>query len=338
MLASKIPRGIYKLSREAILAAELPAVFTTRSNWKGSFPKEILIVFCRQHRLSEPIFVCNSFEIQPALQGSPDSGGEKTNGNDQPMLPIVEYKCVVKILSKCQDLIIQCSPKESHKKEADAIETAALKVLSWLNLFFVKLDLSAETVTSASKELDILIYSQHFLKEFTACLSVHYQFQSIGTQSHSFLAYDYINQQNNKLVDKVSLVKIGGHDSGITPSTGSLVCVSYSISLVSEGECMKEYIESSEEFEFEIGCGAVLPLIEAVVTQISVGQSAWINMELPPDEFILAAAGDSETIVALLSTGTLTIQFYDLLCSDMFFVYIWCLFCKTMFCQDIAFT
>nr|GLL49072.1 small RNA 2'-O-methyltransferase [Ipomoea trifida] len=303
LLASKIPRGIYKLSREAIIAAELPAVFTIRSNWKGSFPKEILTVFCRQHRLSEPIFLCNSFESQPTLQGSPDSGGDKTNGNDQQTVPIVEYKCVVKILSKCQDLIIQCSPKQSYKKEADAIETAALKVLSWLNLFFVILDLSAETVTSASKELDILIYPQHFLKEFATCLSVHYQFQSIGTQSRSFLAYDYMNQQNNKLVDKVSSVKIGGRDSGVTPSTGALVCISYSISLVAKGECTKEYIESSEEFEFEIGCGAVLPLLEAAVTQMSAGQSAWINMELPPDEFILAAAGDSDTIVTLLSTG-----------------------------------
>ncbi|CAH9077114.1 unnamed protein product [Cuscuta epithymum] len=306
LLAYKMPRGIYKLSRDALLAAELPTIFTTRSNWKGSFPKEILIVFCRQHRLSEPIFLCKSFESQPALQESPGSGGQKTNGSDldgSSTKPIVSYKCVLKITSKCQDLIIQCSPKESFKKEADAVETTALKVLSWLDLFFVKLDVSAEDVTSASKDLDILIYPQNILKEFGLCLSMHYQFQGIGAHSHSFLACGYMHQQRNKLDDDISFAKIDGQDSGITPCAGCMVCVSYSISLVAEGECMKEHIESSEEFEFEIGCGAVFPLLEAAVMQMSVGQSSWINMELPPDEFILGAAGDSATIVTLLSTG-----------------------------------
>ncbi|RAL41981.1 hypothetical protein DM860_016356 [Cuscuta australis] len=309
LLAKKIPRGIYKLSREALVAAELPTMFTTRSNWKGSFPKEILSVFCRQHRLSEPVFLCNSLESQPVLQGSTGLGGAKRNGSDLDGAStgqILSYKCVLKILSKHQDLIIQCSPKESFKKEADAIETSALKVLSWLTLFFDTLDMSAEAVTSASKDLDILIYPEQFLKEFRICLSTHHQFQSIGATSHSFLACEYMHQQNNKLGDNVCFSKIDDQDSGVTPSTGCIVCLSYNIALVVvvEGKSIKELIESSEEFDFEVGCGAVFPLLETVVLQMSIGQSASIKMELPPEEYILGAAVNSATIVTLLSTGS----------------------------------
>ncbi|KAF5811406.1 putative HEN1, double-stranded RNA binding domain 2 [Helianthus annuus] len=56
LLMNKLPTGIYKLSREAVLAAELPPKFRTRSNWRGLFPRDILCTFCRQHRLPEPVF------------------------------------------------------------------------------------------------------------------------------------------------------------------------------------------------------------------------------------------------------------------------------------------
>ncbi|KAI5448377.1 hypothetical protein KIW84_015699 [Lathyrus oleraceus] len=65
MLLGKTPGGTYKLSREAILTAELPSKFTTRVNWRGSLPRDILSMFCRQHRLSEPVFsiISHSFKI-----------------------------------------------------------------------------------------------------------------------------------------------------------------------------------------------------------------------------------------------------------------------------------
>ena len=72
MLISKIPSGIYKLSREAVLIAEFPLAFTTRTNWRGSLPRDVLFTFCRQHRLSEPVFSTISTPLK-AVSESPGS-------------------------------------------------------------------------------------------------------------------------------------------------------------------------------------------------------------------------------------------------------------------------
>ncbi|KAL6179001.1 hypothetical protein ACLB2K_050517 [Fragaria x ananassa] len=56
MFIGKTPSGLYKLSRGAILAAELPVAFTTNAKWKGLLPREMLCTFCPQHRLSKSIF------------------------------------------------------------------------------------------------------------------------------------------------------------------------------------------------------------------------------------------------------------------------------------------
>ncbi|CAN4081978.1 unnamed protein product [Withania somnifera] len=307
ILANKIPSGIYKLSREAILASELPIAFTTRSNWRGSFPRDILCTFCRQHRLSEPVYSSDSFEPLPDLPGRKSlrdtaSGGNETNEEGLAATAVAQegcnlvYKCTVKIYSKCQDLILLCSPQESYKKQIDAIHNAALKVLSWLDRFLDKVDMSAEEITSSAKGFDILIYPQQLVKEFSLCQFLPKYRWSSATLAGSFLCPNYSNVQTNTLEDELS--------SGMTPSSGSLVCVTYKIYLATERECIKEYLEGSEEFEFEIGNGAVSPVLEAVVTQMSIDQSACFTMELPSKEIVLAVARDSANILSLLSSGT----------------------------------
>ncbi|MCD7469664.1 Small RNA 2'-O-methyltransferase [Datura stramonium] len=307
ILANKIPSGIYKLSREAILVAELPTAFTTRSNWRGSFPRDILCTFCRQHRLSEPVFSSDSIEPLADLPGrkrlrDTASGGNETNEGGLAATAVAQegctlvYRCTVKIYSKCQDLILLCSPKESYKKQTDAIHNAALKVLSWLDRFLGKVDMSEEEITSSAKGFDILIYPQQFVKEFSSCqFFPKYQWSS-ATLAGSFLCPSYSNVQINTLEDESS--------SGMTPSGGCLVCVTYKIYLSTERDCIKEHLEGSEEFEFEIGSGAVSPVLEAVVTQMSVDQSACFTMELPSKEIVLAVAHDSANVLSLLSSGT----------------------------------
>ncbi|KAL3344934.1 hypothetical protein AABB24_024071 [Solanum stoloniferum] len=307
ILANKIPSGIYKLSREAILAAELPTAFTTRSNWRGSFPRDILCTFCRQHRLSEPVFSSDSIEPLPDLPGckrlrDTSSGENETNEGGLAATAVAQegcnlvYRCTVKIYSKCQELILLCSPKESYKKQIDAIHSTALKVLSWLDRFLDKVDMSVEEITSSAKGFDILIYPQQLVKEFTLCQTLpKYQWGS-ATLAGSFVCPSYSNVQNNTLEEELS--------SGTTPSSGSLVCVTYKIYLATERECIMEHLEGSEEFEFEIGSGAVSPVLEAVVTQMSVDQSACFTIELPAKEIVLAVAHDSANIISLLSSGT----------------------------------
>jgi hypothetical protein len=150
MLINKIPSRLYKLSREAVLTAELPLVFTTRANRRGSFPREILCTFCRQHRVSEPVFSIVSTPLK-GLSESPKAH-KKLHGIDSTEEEIelanegaiatgacelaVTYQCEVKIFSKCQDLIIECFPKKYFKKQNDSIQNTSFKVLSWLNAYF----------------------------------------------------------------------------------------------------------------------------------------------------------------------------------------------------------
>ncbi|KAL7211264.1 hypothetical protein ACSBR2_014195 [Camellia fascicularis] len=315
VLISKIPSGVYKLSREAILAAELPGAFTTRTNWRGSFPRDLLCTFCRQHRLSEPVFSnVNSLEPLPESPGLQkklkvtESGNAETNGggnavgDGKSVAAKGTFKCEVKIFSKCQDLIIECSPKESFKKQNDAIQNASLKVLSWLNKYFKKLDMPLEELSSSGDVLDIQFHPQFFFKEFSLCISVYTFWQSSGAEDGRLLDLNCMNQVNGTVGDTVCPINIEGPDTGVSPSNGYLVCIIYTICLVTEGEYMKELIESNKEFEFEMGTGSVISSFEAVVTQMSVGQSARFYMDLPPQELILASARDSSRVLSLLTS------------------------------------
>ncbi|KAL6967008.1 hypothetical protein U1Q18_032806 [Sarracenia purpurea var. burkii] len=141
ILIAKTPSGVYKLSREAILVAEFPGSFTTRTNWRGSFPRDLLCTFCHQHRLSEPAFltVNNSLESLPESShmklkltesvNKEINGGGNVVGGSKLVGPRETFRCEVQIFSKCQDLIIKCSPKESFKRQNDAIQNTALKYL-----------------------------------------------------------------------------------------------------------------------------------------------------------------------------------------------------------------
>lgn len=302
ILVNKIPSGAYKISRNAILAAKLPSAFTTKSNWRGSLPRDILCTFCRSHHLSEPVFspqsslldssvdLPGSHKKLKATQLSKEEKSEAglTAASGNPVGSIGAFSCEVKIYSKNQELILQCSPQESHRKEMDAMQSVALKVLSWLNIFFEKPDMSSEELNLLAEKLDIQ-FTRHFFKEFALCHSVH-SFGSTRTQARS----------DNADEDEPSSIDIGGQNSGVTPSNGSLACISYTISLFRERDCINEHLESCEEFEFEIGNQAVLPHLEAAVAQMAVGQSAYFLVELPLSEFILAAAGESAATLSLL--------------------------------------
>ncbi|KAL6542684.1 hypothetical protein OROHE_010204 [Orobanche hederae] len=312
MLVNKIPSGIYQISRDAILAAKLPLTFTTKSNWRGFFPRDVLCTFCRVHHLSEPVFSTQNTLLDSPLdlpgsskkqkvthsseEGKSEAGLATTSTPDS-VGPNGAFICEVKIYSKNQELILQCSPQGSHRKQNDAIQSTSLKVLSWLNIFFFESpEISLDKLKSFSDKLDINFTPHYFLKEFALCHSAH-NFRSIFTT------------QASSSNDETSLNDIGGQNSGITPANGSLTCISYTASLFSEGDRVKEHLESCEEFEFEIGNEAVLPQLEAAVAQMAVGQSACFRMELLPSEFILAAARDSVATLSLLSSSNCKLEY-----------------------------
>jgi hypothetical protein len=212
------------------------------------------------------------------------------------------FRCKVKVFSKGQDLIIECSPKEIYKKQTDAIQSASLKVLSWLNAYFKDLGMPLEKLKCSADALDISLSSENFLKEFALCQSLH-NVQQSRCQGSKLPESKSTNMEYTLSGQDVCLPNIEGSDSGVFPSNGSLLCISYSVSLVTEGGHTKELIESKDEFEFEMGAGAVISALEAVVTQMSAGQCAHFNMNLPPQEFILAAVDDPGRIHSLLSSG-----------------------------------
>lgn len=310
-----MPSGVYKLSREAILTAALPMAFTTRTNWKGSSPREMLCMFCRHHWLSEPVFSTfgNSlkeslessgfYEKLPALE-SAERKKECTNGGGTATSDKEPVRCEVKIFSKSLDLILECSPKEIYKKHSESIENASLKVLSWLNAFLKDPDVPLEKLNNLAVALDIQFHPQNLFKKFSSCLSIHNVLQR--KMGENLLQANSINMLNAIPEHGICCLSIGGPDSGICPSTGCLSFISYSVSLVVEAETMKELLESREEFEFEMGTGAVIPHVEVVTAQMSVGQSACFCKDLPPQELILAAADDFARAFSLISSSEFT--------------------------------
>ncbi|XP_008812123.2 small RNA 2'-O-methyltransferase [Phoenix dactylifera] len=309
MLLNKVPDGHYKLSREAILAAVLPAAFTTRSNWKGPTPRDLLSVFCHQHRLSEPIFsvrslsspetsselsemckISNSSKLNEEIEMA---DGGAADVIDKDMGKSGTFRCEVKILSRRREPIVDCFLADTYTKENDAIQNSALKVLTFFNKLFKQLDMPVEKLFSFGCSHGVNVNLLNFSREFATWLSTYHVKQNYSLERFSSLGSVCMNQPHIKQENGMILLNIEGPDSGVFPSPGCLTCISYVVALVGKDGSFKDPLESNDEFEFEIGTGAVINQLEACVTQLSVKQAAQFIIELPSKDLILAAAGES---------------------------------------------
>ncbi|PKA53570.1 Small RNA 2'-O-methyltransferase [Apostasia shenzhenica] len=307
LLLGKLPNGHYKLLREAMLGAELPTAYTTRSNWKGPAPKTLLSVFCRQHRLSEPIFSTRTFDCtetsaeicyvskKSKLLSLVD---EDENVNGELEKSISAFRCEVKICSKKGDPIIECSCDDTYRKECDAIQGTALKVLSWLTRYFEQLDMPVKNLLEFGLAYNISVYPQAFLNEFAIGLS-SYDFQK---EKRCTLSPISMNLSNSKYENGMIHCNIDGPDSGVYPSPGSVICISYAVVLLhKDDDTVNEILESKDEFEFEMGTGAVINELEFCMNQLTVNQSAQFHVDLPFKHLILAAAGEPTKRISQLS-------------------------------------
>ncbi|GMH01422.1 hypothetical protein Nepgr_003261 [Nepenthes gracilis] len=326
MLAGKTPSGLYKLSREVILAAELPVAFTSRTQWRGSLPRDLLCTFCRQHRLSEPVFSVLSDPLEPVQKsslpcGPRDSntgprndnvGSAAANSNESVGSERI-FRCEIRLFSKGQDLILECSPKQSYKKQNNAVQNAALRVLSWLSMYFREPDVPLMRLNSSGAAVDIKVYHSHFSREFEdLCRLMHSVLKQWDSLGSNFLYLDHANQSSNSCGNEIDRFNIKDPETGETgsyPSNESLVCISCSVSLVTDGDEMKQVLESTDKFEFTIGTGAVIPEIEAALMLMTVGQSACFRIDSLPPELILAAATDSLKILSDLSTKACCLEY-----------------------------
>ncbi|KAL9249208.1 Small RNA 2'-O-methyltransferase-like protein [Drosera capensis] len=319
MHIDKSPSGMYKLSREVVLVAELPSVFTSKAQWRGCLPRELLSTFCRQHRLSEPVLNVIFDPVVPAQESAcscensdtgdltvdsrnPTVSSVTVNGNES---TVVEgtYRCEVRLMSKSQELVLEYCLKDSYKKQFDAIQNAALRVLSWLSVYFKQQDTPLEDISSSGVEHRIQCNHSNISSKFALCWLMHSIQQRSGSQDSNSSCCHQLNRPNSKLSHQTDQLHIEGSESGTYPSNGSLVCIRYVVSLVNDPGSRKEAIENADEFEFENGTGAVIPCVEDAVMQITAAQSASFYTELPPYELILAAAADSSELLSVLSTG-----------------------------------
>lgn len=325
IILGKIPSGTYKLSRDALLAAELPIAFTTKTNWRGSFPREILCAFCRQHWLGEPVFSNLSIPLEESSDFLSSSKNSKVLESAKPELEKANGGATVanglesvglgsslgfevKIFSKSQELIMDFLLKKFYKKQNDSIQIASLKVLSWIDAYLKGSNMHLEEVTYSADALHTYFYrAQNLFKEFAFFVNIEKQHNVV--QRDKSLESSCMNAQDTAQRQCIGSSRISGPDSSVYPSNGSLICIGYSVFLVPEDESWKELLENQEEFEFEMGTGAVIPCLEAVVAQMSVGQSACFNTLLLPKELILAAADDSVRIRSLLSTKACYLEY-----------------------------
>lgn len=318
MILGKLPNGQYKLSREAVLAAELPTSFTSRSNWKGPLPRDLLYMFCRQHQLLEPVFTVKTIDSSETLQSEVCKQMKMprlcadvkiTNGRapvaaaatDQELDNSSNFKCELKILSRKQDVILECLSDKINKKESDSVQNTSLKVLNWLKKYFMQLDVPLEKLSSFGLDHNIIIYPANFSQEFTLLKSIYGAKENSIVRNCAFLRSNCVYQPDRKQENRMIFFDVDREDSGVSPYPGSLACINYVVTLTREGDPRKELIERRNDFEFEIGTGAVINQLEACVTQLSVSQTALFVTPLPSRELLLAASGECTRIPTQLS-------------------------------------
>ncbi|XP_057246979.1 small RNA 2'-O-methyltransferase isoform X3 [Beta vulgaris subsp. vulgaris] len=324
MLVARMPDGLYKLSRDSLLIADLPGLFTTKTNWRGSLPRDILCAFCRQHRLSEPVFdvVCNSNKSDHDSHGSCSNlsteklrtgVASKTRGALATIGPnsakIESFSCGVKVFSKNHNLILESSRIDTFMKQGDAVQNASLRVLSFLNLYFKQPNMTIEELCLLGADCDIQCHSTCFMKEFSLCQLLHKVQQPSHLRGGHKLNTNHRDPSNVVSIFENKQWSIQGAACGSLPSNGSLVSISYSVILVSKSIQIREILEKSDEFEFEIGIGAVISCIEAAVLQLTAGQSVCFYLDMPQTELVLAATMDCEKVLSFLSSKSCFLEY-----------------------------
>ncbi|KAJ4912769.1 Small RNA 2'-O-methyltransferase [Raphanus sativus] len=312
MCCGMSPNGIYKFSRQALIAAQLPFSFTTKSTWRGPLPREMLSMFCRQQQLSEPVFTVSTAPVKPlsdilrSIKKLKDSESDDSNhqcvneyagsddsynhynSKDEEELPVLEsgYRCEVKILSKSQDLVLDCSPGSFYEKESHAVQNASLKALTWFSSFFDDLDADPEQGCCYTKGQMNWMFTRNIMIKGKFPSNKRYE------QPKSESKRMYMDSKRKRVQ---------------TIPNGSLVSICYSVSVEVDsdfsktGKCLKELIESNVEMEFEVGNGSMNPHLESVVTQMAVGQYACFVTNSPAEGLVLAAANDTVRTRSLLS-------------------------------------
>ncbi|XP_021724803.1 LOW QUALITY PROTEIN: small RNA 2'-O-methyltransferase-like [Chenopodium quinoa] len=323
MLIGRMPDGLFKISRDALLTADLPGVFTGKTNWRGSLPKDLLCSFCRHHRLSEPVFnvLCNtksdqdlpgscrhlSDERSSSVYISKPGGVLATVSPNQ--VETESFSCEIKVVSKNHNLLLQRSPVDTFTKQGDAVQDASLKVLNFLKFYFKQPNMPLEELSSLGAKYNIDCHFTCFLKEFSLCQLMHKVQQPRNLLGGHKSNFNHINRFNGLTSMENKRLSLQGTACGSLPSNGYIVSISYGVFLVSEGKEILEILEKNDDFEFEIGTGAVISCIEAAILRMTAGQSVCFLTDMPQTEMVMAASVDCKKILSFLSSKPCCLEY-----------------------------
>lgn len=298
LMLGRTPWGAYKLSRNSLLVADLPKIYSCRTNWQGASPKALLTDYCHQQHLPDPEYSCTgpqcSLNNNRVGEGCPDvaehtnslySNEDETCSKDQLHVLAKQgrYHCKILVGSPGGDGRTQFESDGFFRSRFDATQSAALNA--------------------------VLHYDRW---SGAGCLLSYFQKQE-GVKS------SYVKDDCKHRLDVASLVELEGKKPGISyhvvaedatlgdrPPPGSMVYVSYSVSLSEPGTAwpntnsvVSEYksdhiLEIQAEFKFELGVGAVIAPFDVCVSQALVGQTLQFN--IPTEALgILFAASNSNS-------------------------------------------
>ncbi|KAF3777671.1 Small RNA 2'-O-methyltransferase [Nymphaea thermarum] len=201
------------------------------------------------------------------------------------------YRCTLTVLTKRGDIIIECSPGDLYRSKNDAVQSAALKVLGWLSKCFKKFDFPVDKLVCLGSAHGIHVSVPNFSQQFSKQIALYQSLHNVQQKNASIerRLSDAINGRNqpNSLHENGKIhFNIEGPDSGIYASNGSLACISYAVFWVNGDQ--RNCVDRNEQFEFEMGVGAVIFPVEDCVSQMSVNQVGNFITSVPSEELIQA--------------------------------------------------
>ncbi|KAL2635375.1 hypothetical protein R1flu_006854 [Riccia fluitans] len=300
MMLQRFPQGSYKVSRNSILAAKLPTAFSSKVQWKGTAPRGLLIEFCQHHRLPEPVFTltaAGSFSTEhpsSAGAGVEEPKEVKSTGADDVPYEACEgrnddensvaamhggpFTCKVRV-EWLKGMAVEVESDGPFRNRHDAQQSAALKALHQIDSWF-------ESSLAG-------VYEPLFLDkpegEVDGDLLMGDYDDVVGLERRDcWEADDMEFFEGEELED--------GTQTDRVPPTGATATIRYAVrwhgDADSRNKPLNVLLEKHEKFEFELGNGAVIGALDALVSKMTVGELACVTIASPPSALLNALSHD----------------------------------------------
>ncbi|CAM6105309.1 unnamed protein product [Calypogeia fissa] len=299
LLLGRFPQGNYKVNRGAIMASSLPISFSSRLQWRGMSPRGLLIEFCQQHRLPDPVFVlsypgsesrgpidldgkipelaevseldeANGHKVTEIEKN--DEDGHITTGHTGP------FFCMVRVEFQ-RGSVMEFESGGPYRNRHDAIQSCALKAVHSCRPWFESIlrgsyePILPDCRVSSDADEDLPKAENDEVHHGTGCRLQSSDEEFFGVESG---------------VESSQIEQI--------PPPGAMVTIRYIVRWFRDGcphvESSSTLLEKQKEFSFELGIGAVIGRLDSMVAEMPVGRKACFFSSLPAFPLLFAAADD----------------------------------------------